>query len=170
MERRGKYLDCPICGVTFYRKRCEIRTINYCSYRCSGFAAMKRGNIKPTPKGVRRAPITEFKPGQVPYNYVPVGTVRHRTHKGDDPRAWVKVAEPNVWRMRAMVVWEQANGPIPARSIIHHINRDKLDDSLGNLECLSRADHLAEHRAEIHQATTSRNMPMRSTDSAALAS
>jgi hypothetical protein len=91
------------------------------------------------------------KAGDAPANKMPVGSVRIRTrHKrAGEVRAFVKVAEPNVWRERAKVVWEAANGPIPPGMVIHHISRDKLDDSLENLEMTTRADHLVEHRLEF---------------------
>lgn len=84
-------------------------------------------------------------------NRCPVGTVRVRTrHKrGGERRAFVKVAEPNEWVLMARHVWEQANGPIPPGMGIHHKDEDKLNDTLANLELVSKADHLAIHRAEF---------------------
>lgn len=43
-------------------------------------------------------------------------------------------------------VWEDANGPIPDGYEIHHVNGDKGDNSLGNLQCLRRLDHAQRHR------------------------
>lgn len=84
----------------------------------------------------------------LPHNHMPIGTVRIRTrHKRrGEKRAFVKVAEPNTWVLRARHVWETANGPIPEGMGIHHKNEDKLDDRLENLELVSKAEHLAEHR------------------------
>lgn len=76
---------------------------------------------------------------------------RERPERNDGPRAWVKVAEPNKWRLRAVLVWEEAHGPVPPGMILHHENRDTTDDSLGNLEVLTRAQHLAEHRPEFEE-------------------
>lgn len=61
----------------------------------------------------------------------------------------MKVAEPNVWKMRAVLVWEEAHGPVPKGYVVHHENRDSLDDRLENLRLLTRADHLREHRPEF---------------------
>ncbi len=82
---------------------------------------------------------------------LPVGTVRIRTrHKrGGVQRAWVKVAEPNSWKLRAQVVWEAAKGPMPRGTVVHHKDDDKLNDAIGNLELLTKAAHLAEHRPEF---------------------
>jgi hypothetical protein len=80
----------------------------------------------------------------------PVGTVRIRTrHKRrGDRRAYVKVAEPGVWVLRARVVWEQAHGPIPRNVGIHHKDRNTLNDALENLELMNKSQHVNEHRAE----------------------
>jgi hypothetical protein len=81
----------------------------------------------------------------------PVGTVRIRTrHKRPgETRAFVKTAEPNTWVLRARLIWEQANSPIPRGMAIHHVNGDKLDDRLENLELVSKSAHIAAHRQEF---------------------
>ena len=48
-------------------------------------------------------------------------------------------------RMEHRVIWEQHNGPIPDGCDIHHINGDKLDNRIENLECLNRTEHKREH-------------------------
>jgi hypothetical protein len=82
------------------------------------------------------------------HNHLPVGTVRIRTrHKrGGERRAFIKIAEPNTWVLRARHVWESVNGPILPRMGIHHRDEDKLNDELSNLELVTKRDHLAEHR------------------------
>lgn len=47
-------------------------------------------------------------------------------------------------------VWEQANGPIPAGHHVHHINHDRADNRLANLELRDGFDHLSEHSTERH--------------------
>jgi hypothetical protein len=106
--------------------------------------------IKP---GQHLSVATEFRPGQDAHNRLPVGavTVRRETHTGLD-RAWVKTAEPNVWRKRAVVVWEAANGPVPRGSVVHHRDRDSLNDAIENLQALTRKEHADEHRGELEAA------------------
>jgi hypothetical protein len=148
-------MTCPVCGVLFHRKAVERRPVNYCSYAC---AAKGTGNLRPAQRGERRSPTTEFRAGQRSHNRVPVGTVRvrQRPGRGGDQRAWLKVAEPNVWRPRAVVMWELANGPVPRGTVIHHENRDTLDDRIENLRAVSRATHLHEHRPEFEAKRASR--------------
>lgn len=103
--------------------------------------------------GERRSIKTEFKQGQEPHNKLHVGTIRIRreTHTGL-MRAWVKISEPNVWKKRAVLVWESVHGPLPKGLVVHHCNRNSLDDSIKNLQGMSRRDHVNEHREELEEA------------------
>lgn len=105
--------------------------------------------------GQRLSPRTEFARGQRPRNWSPVGTVRVRleTHTGLR-RAWVKTAEPNIWKKRAVVVWETLHGPVPHGCVIHHKDRDSLNDDPVNLAALTLREHRAEHHEEILSART----------------
>ncbi len=104
-------------------------------------------------KGVHFSPATEFKPGHKPTVHYPVGSVRIRFfRRPNEHRAFVKIAEPNIWRLRARVVWETANGPIPKGNLVHHNDRDTLNDVIGNLSLETRASHLLEHRGEFEGA------------------
>ena len=50
---------------------------------------------------------------------------------------------------RSRLVWEAAFGPIASGYVIHHRNGDTLDDSLENLQILSRSDHNDYHKAGL---------------------
>jgi hypothetical protein len=105
-------------------------------------------------RGIHLSLRTEFKLGQPAHNHQPVGTVkiRQRKNRREHPRAWVKVAEPKVWRLRAVVEWERINGQLPPGFVVHHVDRNSLNDDPKNLQALTRAQHLAEHRQEIKRA------------------
>jgi hypothetical protein len=48
-------------------------------------------------------------------------------------------------RMEHDLVWERAHGPIPAGFVVHHINHDKLDNRIENLELLDHLTHKRHH-------------------------
>lgn len=100
--------------------------------------------------GERRSVATEFTAGQAAHNHLPVGSVsvRRETHTGLD-RAWVKTEEPNVWRKRAVVVWEALHGRVARGSVVHHCDRNSLNDDPENLKALTRKEHADEHRGEL---------------------
>jgi hypothetical protein len=99
-------------------------------------------------KGVHFSPETEFKPGHSGTRTCDLGTVTIRKDKSGNPRAWVKVSTPDVWVPRAVLNWIASGNSIPSGCVVHHDNRDTLDDSLSNLRCGDRASHLEEHREE----------------------
>lgn len=46
------------------------------------------------------------------------------------------------------LIWEHFNGTIPKDHVIHHKNGNKLNNSIENLECMSRSAHSRLHRIE----------------------
>lgn len=153
---------CSECGAVFKCKPSHFARRKFCSQSCLGVANARRlhatsrewrPKLKPwvrVPKGVRVFPDTEFKPGIVPTNKLPVGSERIRVCKNGTRRAFIKIAEPNIWQLRAIMVWESIHGPLPKNLLIHHKDRNPLNDKPENLVALTRVSHLEEHRAE-HQ-------------------
>jgi HNH endonuclease len=102
-------------------------------------------------RGIHLSPGSEYRKGRRSEKWLPVGTVTMRRHKYDKPRMWLKVAEPNVWKLRAVVVWERKHGRLPRGHIVHHKDHDTLNDSPRNLEALTRAEHVREHKPRLHR-------------------
>jgi hypothetical protein len=48
-------------------------------------------------------------------------------------------------------VWEKEKGNIPVGYEIHHIDGDKSNNNLNNLECLSKADHTRKYSPHHNQ-------------------
>jgi HNH endonuclease len=103
------------------------------------------------------SPATEFKPGRVEPRRCLTGVVSVRRTKGNKLRAFIKVAQPNIWCLRAVLVWELANGPVPSGMLVHHADRNTLNDSLDNLVLESRASHINEHRLELEAGKLKRS-------------
>ena len=50
---------------------------------------------------------------------------------------------------RSRVVWERHHGPIPSGHEIHHVNGDRGDDRLENLELIEREAHIDLHLRKL---------------------
>lgn len=152
---------CEQCGEGFNREKSGKRPIRFCTVGCyhawrsahgvttgqfkTGHMTWNKGV-----KGLRMSPGTEFKKGQRARNWVPVGSETERNDKSGRRRGYVKIGEPNKWRERAIVVWERHHGrKLPRGHVVHHRDRNSLNDSPDNLEALTRAAHLNEHRHEF---------------------
>ncbi len=141
-DKRRKF-----CSVKCYHIKAKLRPTGF----KKGHTTWNKGI-----KGIRMSPSTEFKKGQKSTNWVPVGTITIRTHKGKQ-RAWQKTAEPNIWKMRAVVVWDSHNGPLPVKKLVHHKDRNSLNDTHTNLQAMTRAEHLIEHRSEFRRPSFKRD-------------
>jgi hypothetical protein len=163
---------CEHCGTTFRYKPSHEGRAKFCSKRCLGFANKVRLEAqraavfevtgsrtfgketwsKTNAKGMRLSPDSEFRAGHRPSNKLSVGDVTIRTDKAGKPRAWVKVAEPNSWRPRAIVIWESTHGPLPRGKVVHHRDRDSTNDVPENLVALTPSEHATEHRDDLIEA------------------
>lgn len=103
-----------------------------------------KGHI-PDNKGKRVSPETYakcqptmFKKGHTPANHREVGSERINA----DGYIETKVAEPNVWKPKHRIVWEQHNGVIPAGYNIQFKNHNPKDCRIENLYLISKAEQL----------------------------
>ncbi len=101
----------------------------------------KKGNI-PWNKGLKGfnpSPETQFKLGNRPRNTVPVGS--EVESKG---YIRVKIGEPNVWRPRSHIIWEENHGcSLPDGWIIRRKDGNPLNDDPNNLIAMPRSRNLA---------------------------
>ena len=79
---------------------------------------------------------TQFKKGQKGWNYKPVGSERIDV----DGYTWVKVTDPKTWRMKHVLIWEAANGPVPKGHVVIFADGDKSNIVLDNLLLVSRRE------------------------------
>jgi hypothetical protein len=159
----GPRWTCEECGDHFDREKAGKRQIRFCTQSCyHSFARREKTYLgtfskgaKPWNKGVKGlqlSPHSQWKKGQRSINWQPVGSQTVRVDKNGKSRAYVKVANPNVWKERAIVVYEMKNGSVPDGHVVHHKDRNPLNDSPANLQALTRADHINEHRQEMRAA------------------
>lgn len=89
------------------------------------------------PHFMRGRPCTskaKYKKGNRPHNAVPVGTEVKR----DTEYWWVKVAEPNQWRQKHILLWEAANGPIPPGHCLKFLDGNRDNVCLENLQLITK--------------------------------
>ena len=107
-----------------------------------------------SPEGQENSRRTQFKPGHIPHNGgAPIGTIRlrhdHPDRFGSKPYYWEKTEQPNVWRMKHQLVWEEHNGPIPKGCIVIFANGDTLDYRIENLVLVTRAQHAVRNHLRL---------------------
>lgn len=107
----------------------------------------KPGN-KPWSAGVKigtrgRTGETQFKKGTVPHNYLPVGTEKLNT----EGFLIVKVSDTGIqrerWKFKHRLIWEAANGPVAPDHAVIFKDRNRLNCQLDNLELVSRTEMAA---------------------------
>ncbi|MDH1281012.1 HNH endonuclease [Pseudomonas chengduensis] len=83
---------------------------------------------------------TQFCKGNMPHNWVPVGTEQIR-----DGYLWRKVTDTrhrSDWKQVHVMLWEQHNGPVPKGLILCFKDGNKQHIALANLELRTRAEHM----------------------------
>lgn len=93
---------------------------------------------------------TQFKKGRMPHNYMPVGSVRVNS----DGYADVKIADPNVWKAKHILIWEKHNGPKPEGSAILFGDRNKKNLDINNLILVTKEQLLIMNNNELIQEDT----------------
>lgn len=63
---------------------------------------------------------------------------------------------PSDWVVYSNYKWEKYRGKLPQGWLVHHKDRDTLNDQISNLQPMNRANHLIEHRPE-YEIKRSRN-------------
>ena len=158
----GSKAVCAWCGKQFLAMRSDAKT---CSPECAHLANLEKTHrFEQTHRGTcidcgtsiaRRSDrcLACSQKGRIesisgPKNYAWKGG-RSKDHYG----YILVLANPEQrkghrYRFEHTMVWEAANGPLPDQWVIHHINGQKDDNRLENLEAMPRKKH--NHRHSEH--------------------
>ena len=85
-------------------------------------------------KGIMKANKTSYKKGNIPQSYKPVGTERITK----DGYTEIKVKDPNVWKLKHRLIYEEHYGEIPKGYVVMFLDRDKSNFDINNLILISR--------------------------------
>ena len=99
-----------------------------------GCISHNKGQKMP-PDVYKKCKATMFKAGQTPCNKKPLGSERITK----DGYIEVKIAEPNKWRLKHLVVWEEVNGPVPPKHCIFFMDNDRTNTNIENLRLIPRS-------------------------------
>lgn len=100
---------------------------------------------------------TQFRPGEMPYNWVPVGSYRV-TSGGDLEQKVADDRTPGMsrrnWRPVRVLVWEAAHGPVPRGHVVRFKDGKATTDPdairLEHLECITRAENMRRNSYHTH--------------------
>jgi len=118
--------------------------------RLPNSGSFEKGNIpwNKNTKGIMTSNSGSFKKGKKPLNKKPIGSLTIRKDGKGGVRRWIKIKIPNIWRHYAVFLWIKNFGPVPYNHVIHHKDRNQLNDKIINLQCISRKDHINIHRKD----------------------
>lgn len=128
----------------------QVRTIKNRNHITSGLDGRFQPGHTSHNKGMKgfSPPGSEkgwFKPGHAPQNHLEVGAEVTTS----DGYLAVKIAEPNVWKQKHILVWEAANGPVPEGHAVIFLDRNHKNTNLENLALVTRAELLEMNRREL---------------------
>lgn len=100
---------------------------------------------KVSPEVYEKISPTMFKKGHTPVNHREVGSERINV----DGYIEIKVAEPNRWKLKHRIIWEQVNGEIPKGYNVQFKNHNPQDCRIENLYLICRADQMAKENSYL---------------------
>ncbi|HEY5555889.1 HNH endonuclease signature motif containing protein [Acetobacterium sp.] len=95
-------------------------------------------------KGIEIWTPTQFQKGSIPHNTMLIGTEVVR-----DGYAWIKIANPNVWKQKHRLLWETKNGDIPENHVLIFADGDQSNICLNNLMMVSRKELTALNKNKL---------------------
>lgn len=144
-------IHCKAQSLALESSREKIQRTGYeASKSPASIAARFQNGSVPLNKGKKVSPEiyakmqpTMFKKGQTPVNHRDVGSERVNV----DGYIEIKVAEPNRWRLKHRLIWEQVNGAIPKGFNVQFKNHNRQDCRIENLYLISKAEQMAKENS-----------------------
>nr|DAU70930.1 MAG TPA: homing endonuclease [Caudoviricetes sp.] len=130
----------------------QMKAVMYRNNISSGKTGrFEKGNI-PNSKGQKmskeqyeKCKPTMFKKGHIPKNHREIGSERITK----DGYTEVKIADPDVWKLKHRLIYEEHYGEIPAGYFVIFGDGDKLNFDINNLILVSRSELLLMNRNKL---------------------
>lgn len=127
----------------------QINTYKKNHKLCSGIITRFEKGHMPFNKGkkIQNMPRNSgmYKKGNKPHNYLPIGTERIN----GDGYIDVKVADPNKWVAKHVLIWEAAHGKKPKGAVIVFADQNYNNLNLDNLVLVDRKELLIANRKAL---------------------
>ena len=131
--------DFTITQITAAIKRYKLNTGRTGRYE-KGRIPYNKGT-----KGIMKPNKTSFKKGDIPANHREVGSERINVYGYTE----VKVAEPNKWKLKHRVIYEEHYGKIPKNHNVIFADGNKLNLDINNLVLVNKDQLLVLNKNEL---------------------
>lgn len=169
--KTGKDVKCESCGKLFYLPKCRLEKLK--KYSCSVSCAVK-GRV-PWNKGVtkhddERMMSISKKAREQMYREYANGTRDKKKIVEQAHRAVIAKSKkrfetnPNMmvgkrgylliyipqkgWKKYHHYIWEKENPPVPKGFVLHHIDEDRFNNKIDNLQIITNSEHGKLHMTE----------------------
>ncbi len=180
-QKKGKYKECLVCSTVFYAHRYKIKEGNakFCSRVCGIKGRRRVVPWNKDLKGIHLSPGSEFKKGVIPKNAVIFKKGHETWNKGKKLPELSEENHPG-WkggkyindsgyilklhknhpsglkkpylREHRLVLEAHLGRTLNKDEIVHHLNGDKTDNRVENLQIVTRSEHIRIHRQELYEA------------------
>lgn len=154
LQRRNSLnRTCDYCGTRFVPRIYQVKQNQgkYCSKRCSAKVTQP---LTLSRKSRQKASETWKRNG----NSVPSGPAnsQFKGRKISDGYVWVWQEYCGYIAEHRLIAEKMLGRKLNADEVVHHKNEDREDNRPGNLQVMSRAAHMNEHRSQLIASRTSR--------------
>ena len=133
---------CAECGKELIRLPCRIKERNYCNGKCQMQYEYKNG-IRDKFKTVEKAQEAVRKKSKERFKTKPNTKINKRGYK----MIYIPIKG---WVKEHTYIWENANEKIKPGQILHHIDGNKLNNSLSNLMLFpNNSAHIKYHKKGV---------------------